>query len=103
MPHDILQPDGWATPKGYANGIAATGRHVFVGGQIGWNAQCVFESDDLVAQVRQALDNALAVLACAGGGPEHVTRMTWYLTDRKEYKTRLKEIGEAYRAAIFRP
>ena len=92
-----LQPPGWATPKGYANGIAARGTLVFVGGQIGWNAQQQFESDDFIHQTRQALQNVHDVLACAGAGPEHMVRMTWYITDRDEYNARLRELGSAYR------
>jgi enamine deaminase RidA (YjgF/YER057c/UK114 family) len=95
-----LQPPDWAEPKGYANGVAATGRHVFVAGQIGWNAECKFESDDLVMQVRQALSNIVAVLAEAGAKPAHIVRMTWYLTDKREYVDRAREIGRAYRELI---
>jgi enamine deaminase RidA (YjgF/YER057c/UK114 family) len=98
--HTILQPDGWPRPRGYANGIAANGRLVFVSGQIGWNVQCQFDTDDLVAQTRQALENVVAVLATAGAGPNDVTAMTWYVTDRSEYLARSKEIGEAYRAVM---
>ena len=93
-----LQPPGWATPKGYANGIAARGTLVFVGGQIGWNAQQHFESDDFIHQTRQALQNVHDVLACAGAGPQHMVRMTWYIVDRVEYNARLRELGEAYRS-----
>ena len=100
--HTILQPEGWAKPVGYANGIAARGRFVFVGGQIGWNGQGRFETDDLVGQVRQTLQNVLAVLAEAGGGPQHLTSMTWYLIDKRDYLARLKEIGKAYRETIGR-
>lgn len=96
----VLQPAGWKAPRGYVNGVAASGTQVFVAGQIGWNGQCVFESDDLVAQVRQALVNVRAVLAEAGAQPEHITRMTWYLTDKREYLKRAKEIGAAYREVI---
>jgi len=99
----VLQPADWAKPKGYANGVAvslAQGRQVFVAGQIGWNAQCQFESDDLVAQVRLALRNVVAVLAEAGATPAHITRMTWYLTDKREYLARAREIGAAYRELI---
>ncbi len=96
----ILQPAGWAKPRGYSNGIAATGRQVYVGGQIGWNAQCQFESDDFVAQVEQTLRNIVAVLAEAGAGPQHITRMTWYILDKSEYLARGKEVGEAYRRVI---
>jgi enamine deaminase RidA (YjgF/YER057c/UK114 family) len=75
--HAIIQPEGWLPPKGYANGVLASGQQLYVGGQIGWNAQCQFESDDLVDQVRQALRNCLAVVTAAGGQAEHITRMTW--------------------------
>ncbi|MFZ9370339.1 MAG: RidA family protein [Limnohabitans sp.] len=100
--HLIVQPAGWASPKGYANGVLASGRQLFVGGQIGWNAQCQFDSDDLVDQVRQALRNCLAVVEAAGGRPEHIVRMTWYLVDKKAYVARLKEIGVAYREVMGR-
>ncbi len=92
-----LQPPGWAPAKGYANGIAARGTQIFVGGQIGWNAQQQFETDDFIAQVHQALANVAAVLKEAGAGPEHLVRMTWYVTDRVEYNSRLKELGGVYR------
>ena len=97
-----LQPPGWVAPKGYANGIAARGTMVFVGGQIGWNAQQQFESDDFIAQTAQTLRNIVAVLKEAGAGPEHMVRMTWYVTDRDEYNSRLPELGAAYRAVIGR-
>jgi enamine deaminase RidA (YjgF/YER057c/UK114 family) len=93
----ILQPRDWSPPRGYANGVAARGTTVFVGGQIGWNARQQFESDDFVAQARQALANILAVLAEAGAGPSHVTRMTWYVVDRREYIASAKALGAAYR------
>lgn len=96
----ILQPAGWPPPRGYVNGVAAPGTPVFVAGQIGWNAQGRFDSDDLVAQVRQALLNVRAVLAEAGALPEHIARMTWYLVDRGEYLARSREIGVAYRETI---
>jgi enamine deaminase RidA (YjgF/YER057c/UK114 family) len=99
-PHRILQPAGWVKPKGYANGVEARGRVIYVGGQIGWNAQCKFEAHDLPGQVRQALENIVAVLAEAGARPEHVTTMTWYVLDRKAYSASLKEIGAAYRATM---
>jgi len=98
----ILQPPGWAAPKGYANGIAARGTQVFVAGQIGWNARSEFESDDLVDQVRQALTNVKAVLAAAGAEPRHIVRMTWYLLDKREYVMRGREIGMAYREVLGR-
>ena len=96
----ILQPPGWAAPRGYVNGVTAPGTPVFVAGQIGWNGQCQWESDDLVAQVRQALLNVRAVLAEAGARTEHIVRMTWYLVDRREYLARAKEIGAVYRDVI---
>lgn len=97
-----LHPEGWKPTSGYVNGIVASGPMVFIGGQIGWNAAQIFESDDFVAQTRQALANVVAVLAEAGGRPEHLVRLTWYVTDRREYRTRLKEVGEAYRSVIGR-
>jgi len=100
--HTTLQPAGWAKPKGYANGVAAEGKLVFVGGQIGWNAQNRFECHDLVGQVRQTLQNVVDVLAEAGAKPEHVTTMTWYLTDKKEYLANLQGIGKAYRETMGR-
>jgi enamine deaminase RidA (YjgF/YER057c/UK114 family) len=96
----ILQPAHWARPKGYANGVMATGTHIHVAGMIGWDAQGVFHSDDLVAQVRQALQNAVEVLASAGASPEHIVRMTWYLTNKREYLARAREIGAVYRELI---
>ena len=98
--HEILQPKGWAKPFGYANGVAAQGRTVFVGGQIGWNGQCQFETDDFVGQFRQTLENVVAILAEAGAGPEHITTMTIYFTDKREYLDNLKDVGRAYRAVI---
>ena len=100
MTHTFLQPPGWAPAKGYANGVAARGTLVFVGGQIGWNAQQQFETDDFIAQTRQTLQNVVAVLKEAGAGPEHMVRMTWYVIDRVEYNARLKELGGAYREVI---
>jgi enamine deaminase RidA (YjgF/YER057c/UK114 family) len=100
MSKRTLQPPGWAAPKGYANGVATEGRQVFVAGQIGWNARCEFDSDDLVAQTRQALANIVAVLAEAGARPEHIVRMTWYVTDKREYLARAREIGRVYRELI---
>jgi enamine deaminase RidA (YjgF/YER057c/UK114 family) len=100
--HTILQPEGWMKPKGYANGVMARGRTVFIGGQIGWNGQCQFETDDFVGQVRQTLENIVAILKEAGGSPEHITTMTWYFTDRDEYLGNPKALGEAYRAVMGR-
>ena len=101
-PHEILHPASWKAPRGYANGVAAEGRMIFLGGQIGWNADQVFETDDFVGQVRQALANVVAVLAEAGAGPEHLVRLTWYVTDKREYLARLREVGDAYRAVLGR-
>jgi enamine deaminase RidA (YjgF/YER057c/UK114 family) len=100
--HDFLHPAGWKTPKGYANGVAAEGRTIYLGGQIGWNGDQVFETDDFVSQVRQALQNIVDVLAEAGAEPEHLVRLTWYVTDKREYLARLSEIGEVYRVALGR-
>lgn len=100
--HQILQPDGWMKPKGYANGIAAAGRQVFVAGQIGWNEQCVFEALDFVGQFRQALKNVVAVLAEAGASPEHVTTMTWFVTDKAAYLRDAKAVGQAWREIMGR-
>jgi enamine deaminase RidA (YjgF/YER057c/UK114 family) len=98
---EILQPPGWPRPRGYANGIAAEGKMVFVAGQIGWDEEQRFEAG-LAAQVRRTLANVLAVLAEAGGGPEHVARMTWYVTDREAYLRELEPIGAAYRELMGR-
>jgi len=102
MSRELLQPAGWARPRGYANGVAATGRLVFVAGQIGWDAEQRFASDDFAAQVRQALANVVAVLACAGAKPEDLVRMTWYVTSRDEYNAALAEVGAAWRELIGR-
>jgi len=99
---EFLQPDGWAKPRGYANGIAASGRMVFVSGMIGWDADGVFHTDDFAGQVRQALANIVAVLAEGGAKPEHIVRMTWYVLDKKEYVAAYPEIGVAYRELIGR-
>ncbi len=98
----ILQPDGWAKPRGYANGIAADGTVVSIAGQIGWNARGEFDSDDFAAQARQALANIVAVLAEAGGRPEHLVRLTWYVVDKREYVAAYPAIGAAYRELIGR-
>jgi enamine deaminase RidA (YjgF/YER057c/UK114 family) len=100
--HTVLQPEGWAKPKGYANGIAARGRLIFLAGQIGWNAQCVFETSDFSGQVRQALKNIVALLAEAGAGPGHVASMTWYITDKSEYLGNLKALGQIWREVMGR-
>lgn len=98
----ILQPPGWPRPKGYSNGMVARGRQVFIAGQVGWDAEQRFPSDRLAPQVRQALENIVAVLAEAGGRPEHLVRLTWYVTSRDEYYAELGEIGAAYRAVLGR-
>lgn len=98
----ILHPDGWKPARGYANGVSATGRMIFVGGQIGWNAEQQFTSDDFVAQSAQALRNIVAVLACDGARPADITRMIWYVVDRAEYLARQRELGAVYRAVIGR-
>lgn len=100
--HRQLQPAGWKKPTGYANGIVAEGRVVFIAGQVGWNGQEEFETDDFVGQVEQALKNIVAILAEADAGPETLVRMTWFVTDKQEYLTRTREVGEAYRRVIGR-
>ena len=99
---EILQPPGWQRPKGYSNGVAASGRMVFVAGQVGWNADERFESDVFAEQFRQALANIVAVLNEAGAGPEHIVRMTMYFTDKREYLDQLAEVGAAYRETVGR-
>jgi enamine deaminase RidA (YjgF/YER057c/UK114 family) len=99
--HKQLLPEGWPRPKGYANGVLATGnRTIYVGGQIGWNSDCVFETSDFVEQVRQTLANVRAVLESAAAGPEHMARMTWYITDKQAYTDNLHGIGQAYREVM---
>lgn len=100
--HQALQPDNWAHPKGYSNGVIAQGRLVFLGGQIGWTRDQVFETEDFIGQVRQALENIVALLADAGGGPEHVVRLTWFVTDKQAYVSRQRELGAAYRSVMGR-
>ena len=97
---NVLLPEGWPRPRGYANGVSAQGRQVYVAGMVGWNADAQFESDDLVDQVRQALRNVKAVLDTAGAHPEHMVRMTWYVTDRADYLARGRDIGLAYREVM---
>jgi enamine deaminase RidA (YjgF/YER057c/UK114 family) len=99
---DILQPPGWAQPKGYSNGVAARGRVVSVSGMVGWDAHCRFHTDDFVGQARQALENIVAVLREADAGPEHIVRMTWYVLDKREYLACGRELGAAYRDVIGR-
>ena len=96
----VVLPPGWPRPKGYANGVSASGRMLFIAGMIGWDAQGVFHSDDFADQARQALRNIADVLREAGGQPEHIVRMTWYVTDKREYLAAGKEIGQAFREII---
>ena len=100
MAHDVLHPGGWKPARGYANGIAARGRLVFTGGMIGWTGDCVFETDDFAGQAAQALRNIVAVLAEGGAGPEHLVRLTWYVTDKRAYLDSLRDLGRAYREII---
>jgi enamine deaminase RidA (YjgF/YER057c/UK114 family) len=97
---EILQPPGWPRPKGYSNGIVAQGRQIFIAGQVGWDAQGHFGSHQLSGQVRQALLNIMAILAEADAKPEHIVRLTWYVTSRDEYNSQLREIGAAYRSVM---
>lgn len=99
---EFLQPEGWPRPRGYSNGIAASGRMIFVSGMVGWDSEGVFHTDDLAGQVRQALANIVAVLRAGGARPEHIVRMTWYVLDKKEYVAAYPEIGAAYRELIGR-
>jgi enamine deaminase RidA (YjgF/YER057c/UK114 family) len=100
--HKVLHPRGWKEAKGFANGVVAEGRVVFLAGQIGWNAQQKFESSDFIAQAHQALANIATLVEEAGGKIEHITRLTWFVTDKKEYLARQRELGEAYRAVMGR-
>jgi len=99
-PHEFLNPKGWKPAVGYANGMAASGRMVFLGGHVGWNGQQEFETDDFAGQVAQVLRNIVTVLAEAGGRPEHIVRLTWYVTSKQEYLASLRDIGRAYRETI---
>jgi len=98
----VLLPPGWPRPKGYSNGVAASGRMVFTGGMVGWNAEQLFETDDFAEQTAQALRNIVAVLAEANARPEHIVRLTWYVTDKAAYLANLKELGSAYKDIIGR-
>ncbi len=102
MTIEILHPEGWKAAKGYANGVAAEGRKIYVGGQIGWNADQIFETHDFLGQMEQTLRNVLAVVEAGGGGPEHIVRLTWYIIDKKEYIARQKEVGAIYRKVMGR-
>ncbi len=99
--HEILQPEGWPQPKGYANGVAASGRTVYTGGLVGWDTEGRFPPD-FAGQLRQTLDNTLAVLKAGGAGPEHIVRMTWYITDVEDYLADAKAVGAAWRETIGR-
>jgi enamine deaminase RidA (YjgF/YER057c/UK114 family) len=96
----VLLPAGWPRPKGYSNGVTVTGRQVFIAGMIGWDGQGAFHSDDFAAQTRQALQNIVDVLREAGAEPAHIVRMTWYVTDKREYLAAAREIGQAFREII---
>ena len=98
--HTIVQPEGWTRPKGYSNGILVEGKLLFVAGQVGWNEREEFESDDFVKQAGQALKNIVAVLDKGGAKPEHIARMTWYVTSNAEYLEHLAEIGKVYKSII---
>ncbi|MCQ0968848.1 RidA family protein (plasmid) [Paracoccus sp. TK19116] len=100
--HEQLHPRGWAKPKGYAHGIAARGKMILTGGLVGWDADQNFQTDDFAGQVRQALENVVAVLDAGGARPEHLVRLTWYVTDKHEYLSALPQIGAAYRETIGR-
>lgn len=102
MTLEFLHPKNWKPAIGYSNGVAAQGRMVFTGGMIGWNADAEFETDDFAGQVAQALRNIVAVLAEAGAKPEHIVRLTWYVTDKAEYLNSLKDLGRAYKDIIGR-
>lgn len=102
MPHEFIHPRGWAPAKGYANGVLTRDGHLFVGGQVGWNAQQVFERHDFVGQMEQVLINIREIVEAAGGRPEHITRLTWYVTDKADYLSRQSEIGAVYRKVMGR-
>ena len=100
QPHTFLHPRGWKLAKGFSNGVVAEGRMIFLAGQVGWNAEQRFESRDFVAQARQALANVVTLVAEAGGGAEHITRLTWFVLDKQDYLSRLRELGDAYRGVM---
>ncbi|MCD1625556.1 RidA family protein [Seohaeicola saemankumensis] len=102
MTHEIIQPEGWAPAKGYANGVLTADGTLYVGGQIGWEADQVFRTHDFIGQMEQALQNIMAVVEAAGGGAEHLVRLTWYVTDKAEYLRRQSEVGQAYRHVLGR-
>lgn len=102
MAHRIIQPDGWKPAKGYANGVLTKSGTLYVGGQIGWTANQVFEVHDFIGQMRQVLRNILAVVNAAGGTAEDITRLTWYVTDKADYVAHQREVGQAYRDVLGR-
>jgi enamine deaminase RidA (YjgF/YER057c/UK114 family) len=99
---ETIQPAGWKAPRGYANGVLAEGGRLYIGGQIGWNADQVFETRDFIGQMEQALANIAAIVRTAGGDVAHIVRLTWFVTDKKEYVARQREVGEAYRRVMGR-
>jgi enamine deaminase RidA (YjgF/YER057c/UK114 family) len=99
---ETIQPAGWKTPKGYANGVLVDGSRLYIGGQIGWNAEQVFETSDFIGQMEQALRNIADIVRAAGGSIEHIVRLTWYVTDKRAYLARQREVGEAYRRVMDR-
>lgn len=102
MANEVIQPEGWAKAKGYANGVKAAGQQIYIGGQIGWTAEQKFEAHDFIGQTEQALRNILAILETAGGKPEDLVRLTWYITDKREYLAKQREMGEVYRKVLGR-
>jgi enamine deaminase RidA (YjgF/YER057c/UK114 family) len=102
MTHTVIQPEGWAPAKGYANGVLSPDGTLYVGGQIGWTARQVFETHDFIGQMEQALRNILDIVEAAGGGAEHITRLTWFVIDKAEYAARQREVGEVYRRVLGR-
>lgn len=97
---DAINPDGWPRPSGYSNGIVAEGRYLAISGQIGWNERTELVGSEFLEQARQALRNVVAVLRAAGGAPEHLVRLTWYITDKNEYRQNLRALGESYREIV---
>lgn len=102
MSHHVVSPEGWAPAKGYANGVLTHGNQLFVGGQIGWNAEQQFETHDFIGQMEQTLKNIVSVVTTAGGSIEDITRLTWYVIDKREYVARQREVGKAYRMVMGR-
>ncbi|MCF3593252.1 RidA family protein [Rhodobacteraceae bacterium LMO-12] len=102
MPNEIIHPEGWAPAKGYSNGVLAENGTLYIGGQVGWNAEEVFEHDDFIGQMEQVLRNIMAIVEAAGGTAADIVRMTWFVTDKQEYLAKQREIGETYRKVIGR-